>query len=111
MPARLFTVDEIDRLTDYGMYHELKEGRGRREWDELCDVVFKDEYEERLYHVLYSDALTDAVLIDREPEDFYPDAKRNEDGVWVVECHEVELYVTYLPVVRFRRVADVSEAV
>jgi hypothetical protein len=111
MPARTFSVEEIIQLTDHGMYTELREPRGRDNWAELCDVVFKDEHEERLYHVLYSDPLTDMVRLDREPEDFYPDAYRNDEDVWVVECPEVELYVTYLPVVRFRKVADVSEVV
>lgn len=111
MPARLFTVEEIDQLSDCGSYTAFSEPRGRDDWAELRDIVFRDETEDRLYHVLYSDPLNDWVRADREPEDFYPEAKRNDEGVWVVECHEVELYVTYLPVVRFRRVADVSEAV
>ena len=94
MASRWFTVDELNDM-DLPWTAEFTESRGRDKWGENVDLVFR--YEWTQYHVL--------MHFTPGGDRSYPDAI-NIEGLWVVDCPEVELYPTRRHVVQFRKVTD-----
>lgn len=91
MPTRTFSTSDLDHFLLVASVFEESRGRGRN--SEQFDIVFQAD-DDKLYHVVI------AVPHDLGPF-WYPAAYDN-----AVECPEVELYTTWRPVVRFRKVPD-----
>lgn len=87
-----FTVDELDEM-DLPWTAEHVESRGRGKTGENVDLIFRRDWV--LYHVMMHFA--------PDGTQTYPDAFPIE-GVWVVDCPEVELYATTRQTTLFRKV-------
>jgi hypothetical protein len=92
-----FTVDELEAM-DLPWTAEWIESRGRGKTGEYVDLCFRRDW--TLYHVL--------MFIAPDGTQTYPESFPLEDGVFVVDCPEVELYATRRHVVQFRKVTDAA---
>lgn len=94
MGSRWFTVDELDDM-DLPWTAEHISSRGRGKTGENVDLVFR--YDCVSYHVM--------MHVAPDGTQTYPDAISIE-GLWIVDCPEVEMYATRRPALLFRKVAD-----
>lgn len=102
MPSRTFTVADLDDL-EVAYANELKISNGSGRWSEHFDVVFRDESDGKLFVIALEEGLTE--MQDYYGSDRYPDSHRQDDGTYVVDCDEVELYEELVPVTKWRAAA------
>jgi hypothetical protein len=103
MPSRTFTIDELEEVSYENVF---KDGRGKRRWSETFDIVFLAD-DDLHYHVLVEEGHTEDQ--DYYGSDRFPECRLSDDGYMVVDCPEVEIYQTMLPVTKFRKISDIDE--
>lgn len=90
-----FLVSELD-AKDLPWTAEHISSRGRGNTGEFVDLVFRHDWV--LYHVL--------MHVAPDGTQTYPESTALEDGTFVIDCPEVELYATTRRVPMFRKVAN-----
>lgn len=94
MASRWFTVEELDAM-DLPWTAEHVSSRGKGKTGENVDLIFR--YDWASWHVM--------MHIAPDGTQTYPEAVSVE-GLWVVDCDQVELYATRRPQILFRKVTD-----